>query len=106
MPEKRRFQRKKRRLTVEFEWNKEDCTGFTYDLSPTGIFVRSIRIPPLGSGLKVTLFLPNKTEILLVGAVVRSYRVPPSLARAVPSGFCLRIIDRPPEEYLHFLLTL
>jgi hypothetical protein len=106
MPEKRRFPRKKRRLTVEFTLNKADCTGFTYDLSPSGIFVRSIRIPRLGARLKVRLFLPNSKEIPLEGAVVRSFRVPPSLARAIPSGFCLKILERPPEEYLQFLASL
>lgn len=103
MAEKRQFPRKRRRLTVEFHWNKTACTGFTYDISPSGIFVRSIRIPRLGTRLRVRIVLPDAKEIPLAGAVVRSFRVPPSLARSVPSGFCLKIMERPPEEFLQLL---
>jgi PilZ domain len=106
MTDKRQFPRKKRRLTVEFNWNKSPCTGFTYDLSVSGIFVRSIRIPRLGTRLKIVLFLPNAKEVPLVGSVVRSFRVPSSLARTIPSGFCLRIVERPPEDYLQFLASI
>jgi hypothetical protein len=106
MPERRKFARKKRRLTVEFQWNNAECTGFTYDISPTGIFVRSIRIPGLGMRLKSRVLLPNAKQVHLVGTVVRALRVPTSLARAVPSGFGLTMLERPPEEYLQFLATL
>lgn len=106
MPERRKFPRKKRRLTVEFQLNNAECTGFTYDISPTGIFVRSVRIPGLGMRLKSRVLLPNAKQVLLVGTVVRALRVPTSLARAVPSGFGLNMVERPPEEYFRFLATL
>ena len=106
MPDKRQYPRKKRRLTVEFTWNKTACTGFTYDMSLSGIFVRSIRIPRLGTKLRIRLLLPNEIKIPIVGAVVRSFRVPPALARSVPSGFCLKILERPPEEFLQFLAAV
>jgi hypothetical protein len=106
MRKERQYPRKKRRLTVEFNWDNSPCTGFTYDLSPSGIFVRSVRIPPLGTRLKAILFLPNAAEIRIVGAVVRSYRVPSSLARTIPSGFCLKILETPPESYLQFLASI
>ncbi len=105
MPEKRRFPRKKRRLTVEFEWNNAPCTGFTYDISAIGMFVRSTRLPKPGSRIRVTLLLPGERQLSIRGVVVRSFRVPPSLARVIPSGFCLRLLDRP-EEYLQFLAAL
>ena len=106
MPERRKFARKKRRLTVEFQWNNHESTGFTYDVSPTGMFVRSVRIPGLGMRLKSRVLLPNARQINLVGTVVRALRVPTSLARAVPSGFGLTMLERPPEEYLQYLATL
>jgi len=104
MPEKRRFPRKKRRLTVEFEWDKAPCVGFTYDLSAIGMFVRSTRLPKPGSRLRVKVLLPDERHLSLRAVVVRSFRVPSSLARVIPSGFCLRLLDRP-EEYLQFLAT-
>lgn len=106
MPEKRKFPRKKRRLTVEFRLNNAECTGFTYDISPTGMFIRSVRIPGLGMRLKSRVLLPNAKPIHVVGTVVRALRVPTSLARAVPSGFGLHMVERPPEEYFQFLATL
>ncbi|MGH9364940.1 MAG: PilZ domain-containing protein [Thermoanaerobaculia bacterium] len=106
MPERRKFERKKRRLTVEFQWNNHESTGFTYDISPTGMFVRSVRIPGLGMRLKSRLLLPNAKPVHLVGTVVRALRVPTSLARAVPSGFGFRMVEQPPEEYFQFLATL
>ena len=106
MPDKRQFARKKRRLTVEFHWNKTACMGFTYDISLTGIFIRSIRIPTPGTRLKIRIVQPNAKEIPIVGAVVRSFRVPSALARSVPSGFCLKILESPPEEFLQLLAAI
>lgn len=103
MPEKRQWPRKRRRLTVEFKWDKATCTGFTYDISPSGVFVRSTRIPKVGTRLAIKMFLPDETVVPIAGVVVRSFRVPVSLARVIPSGFCLRILDRAPEPYLRFL---
>jgi hypothetical protein len=103
MPEKRRWPRKRRRLTVEFRWDKATCTGFTYDISPSSVFVRSARIPKVGTRLAMRMFLPDETEVPILGAVVRSFRVPASLARVIPSGFCLKILERAPEPYLRYL---
>jgi len=105
MPEKRRFPRKRRRLTVEFEWEKTHCTGFTYDISPSGIFVRATRFPKPGARLCATLVLPDETQLQIRGTVVRTFRVPSSLARLIPSGFSLRLTERP-EKYLQFLAAL
>jgi hypothetical protein len=106
MPEKRRTPRKKRRLTVAFTWETRACTGFTYDISASSIFVRSVRIPKVGTRLMVTLILPDESQVPILGAVLRSFRVPGSLARVIPSGFCLRILERPPESFLSFLATI
>jgi hypothetical protein len=103
MPEKRRWPRKRRRLTVEFRWDKATCTGFTYDISPSSLFVRTGRIPKVGTRLAIKMILPDETLVPIVGVVVRSFRVPSSLARVIPSGFCLKILERAPESYLRFL---
>jgi hypothetical protein len=105
MAERRTFARKKRRFLVEFSLLGASCTGFTYDFSPTGIFVRSIRLPNPGTFLTANLHLAAGKRIALCGKVVRSFRVPSALARHVPSGFSMRLSDTP-EDYFQFFATL
>lgn len=105
MAERRSFARKKRRFLVEFSLQGASCTGFTYDVSPTGIFVRSIRLPPPGTILTASLHLPEGKRIAVRGKVIRSFRVPPALSRLIPSGFSIRLSESP-EDYFQFLATL
>lgn len=105
MAERRSFARKKRRFLVEFSLLGANCTGFTYDVSPTGIFVRSIRLPNPGTFLTANLHLSEGRRIIVRGKVVRSFRVPASLARMVPSGFSMKLSDTP-EDYFQLLATL
>ena len=105
MAERRGFARKKRRFLVEFSLRGAACTGFTYDVSPTGIFVRSIRLPDPRTFLTANLHLPHGKSLSVRGKVVRSFRVPPTLARLVPSGFSMILSDSP-EDYFQFLATL
>lgn len=106
MPEKRVLPRKRRRLTVEFLWNRTACTGFTYDISPSSLFIRSARIPSIGTRLPIRIILPDETQIPILGAVTRSFRVPASLARVIPSGFCLKILHRTPESFRNYLASI
>jgi hypothetical protein len=105
MAEKRRFPRKRRRLPVEFVWEKTPCTGFTYDISSAGIFVRATRFPKPGAEISATLVLPGEKPVKVLGIVVRTFRVPASLTRLIPSGFSLRLTEQP-EEYLAFLAAI
>lgn len=105
MSERRGFGRKKRRFLVEFKLRGAQCTGFTYDISPTGIFVRSVRLPEPGTFMSADLHLPQGKRLTVRGKVVRSFRVPASLARLVPSGFSMKLSESP-EDYFQFLSTL
>jgi hypothetical protein len=105
MAERRTFARKKRRFLVEFKLQGSSCTGFTYDVSPNGIFVRSIRLPIPGTFLTANLHLTAGKRIAVRGKVVRSFRVPAALARLVPSGFSMKLSDTP-EDYFQFFATL
>ena len=102
---KRAFERKKRRLLVEFSLDETHHSGFTYDVSPIGIFVRSSRLPELGKALALNVHLPDGKRVVLRGKVVRSFRVPAALSRLIPSGFALELSDSP-EDYFQFLATL
>lgn len=105
MADRRGFERRKRRFLVEFTVGGAPCTGFTNDVSPSGIFVRSVRLPDPGTSVTVNLHLPDGRRIDLRGRVVRSFRVPPQLSRLIPSGFAIQLTDTP-EEYFQFFATL
>lgn len=103
--ERRSFARKKRRFLVEFNLRGSACTGFTYDISPSGIFVRSIRLPDPGTFMTANLHLPDGKRVLVRGRVIRSFRVAAALSRLIPSGFSIRLSESP-EEYYQFLASL
>ena len=105
MRQQRAFERKKRRLLVEFTIDGAHYSGFTNDVSPTGIFVRASRLPDLDKPISVTLHLPEGKHVTLRGRVVRSFRVPATLSRVIPSGFAIQLSDSP-EDYFQFLATL
>ena len=105
MAERRLFPRVKKRIFVSFDVGRHSAEGFTYDISPTGIFVRSVHFPRPGTQLKIRLKPPVGQRILLHGTVVRTYRVPARLTAFVPSGFSVRLLH-PPEEYFQLLARL
>ena len=104
MAERRRFPRIKKRILVSFQHGAQAGEGFTNDLGPTGIFVRTIFFPKPGSVLRIRLKSPAG-QIALRATVVRSYKVPMRLAAYVPSGFIVRVID-PPNAYFELLARL
>lgn len=105
MPQYPPTSRRKCRHLVE--WRKEGvvCTGFTQDISPTGMFVRTTFIPDNGESITLRLLVRAGRKMRLHGTVVRSYRVPANLRRYVASGFAVRLDDAP-EEYFELLASL
>jgi hypothetical protein len=105
MPEYPPSNRRKRRYLVE--WQKDDyvCTGFTENISPTGIFVRSTHIPELGLTVSLKLLLPEGQKLRVRGTVVRSYLAPANLRRFIPSGYGVRL-NEAPEAYFQLLARL
>ncbi len=97
--------RQKRRFLVEFELAGERCTGFTYDISPTGLFVRASRMPKLGQSVKAAIHIPGGREIAVTGKVARIFRAGGALSRVVPSGFALQVSGQS-EDYLRFVSAL
>ncbi len=117
MPEKRRAARIKKRLAILVDraaplstdlssTQGSTYTGFTYDFSSTGIFVRAMHIPNSGTLISARLSLPDGNRISLRGKVVRSFRAPPDLRHLVANGFYLRVTETPPEDYFRFLESL
>jgi PilZ domain len=105
MIQKRFSTRRKRRYLVEWIAEEIVCTGFTEDISPTGIFVRSAFIPRVGAVLAMQLLLPDGGKLKVRGRVVRSHRVPQQMRSVYPSGFAIRLSEAP-EEYFRLLASL
>ncbi|HEV8610509.1 MAG TPA: PilZ domain-containing protein [Thermoanaerobaculia bacterium] len=105
MPEYPPTSRRKCRYLVEWRRWGTLCTGFTHDISPTGLFIRTMYIPDNKESVTVRLLVRAGYKLRLRGTVVRSYRVPSSLRRYVASGFGVRL-DEAPEEYFQLLANL
>lgn len=105
MPEYAPSNRQKRRYSVDWQMENSGCAGFTKDISPTGIFVRSTHIPDVGATIVFQLLVPGGLKLRMRATVVRTYRVPQNLRLYIASGFGVRLIDAP-EEYFHILARL
>ncbi len=96
--ERRETKRKARRVQVKF-WDVADQdarTGYTINVSPTGLFVGTNR--PLPPGRKVRLSISiDDDELSLDGIVVHAARVSPLLQRLRPSGMGVRFDGEHPE---------
>jgi hypothetical protein len=106
MSEKRSAPRKKKRIVVDFDTTTSKTTGFTHDLSRTGLFIRTIRIPQIGKILRAVLHLPDGKHMTVEGTVVRSFKAPAMLRSLLPSGFALRVSPKDSPEYDAFASTL
>ena len=105
MKEKRASPRQRLRMIVNFETAGWRTTGITHDVSRTGIFVRTIRIPRVGSEVTLNVHLAEGREVELSGKVMRSYSAPGTLRFVVPSGFGIRL-GRNSEGYRAFVVAL
>lgn len=96
--ERRSNNRKARRVEVQF-WGAADQdprSGYTINVSPTGVFVGTSR--PLPPGRKVRLSISiDEQEMTLAGTVVHAARVSPLLQRLRPSGMGIRFDREHPE---------
>jgi len=105
MADKRVFPRLKKRIVVDFSVEGEQHSGFTHDLSYTGFFIVTTRLPGPGTAVMATLHLPDGKRIVLNGHVVRARRVPPQLRDSMANGFSMQI-DGYSEEFTRFVASL
>lgn len=105
MTEKRVFPRRGRRLLVEFSHDGTVRTGFTRDISHTGMFVATTHVPPHGQVVEVKLAVPSGRKISVSGRVVRARVTSLSMAQTDPSGFSLQV-DGYHEEFFQYLSSL
>ncbi|MCI0570352.1 MAG: pilus assembly protein PilZ [Myxococcaceae bacterium] len=101
MAEKRCNRRHPRRFTVRFGEEALTHTGFSADVSPEGIFVASLHLPPLDA--RVHLEIQTSGGTVCREAVVRRHRVvPPSLRTLSRQGFGARFLT--PDELFGLLV--
>ncbi|MBT0663844.1 PilZ domain-containing protein [Geobacter pelophilus] len=92
MAEKRYIKRHRRRFALRFGEQEATRLGFTEDISPEGMFIKTTNIYPPGMLIKVTLTLPDEKSISVMGKVMWAKRVPPQMARLVKkAGFGIKI---------------
>lgn len=76
-------------------------TGFTQDISETGLFITASQLPRLGSTITVKLESGSAPPASVMGEVVRHVTVPPELRSVKRHGFGLRLLsDRGPVHAL------
>lgn len=91
--ERRRFRRKRVRMRVTYwqEGNDKRSNAYTFDASKGGMYIEAAGPPAAGERFHLELTLPDGS-FYSEGIVVRSVRVPQSVAAVKKSGFALRII--------------
>lgn len=97
---RRHNQRAKRRMMVRFGTQGAHHTGFTKDISETGLFIRTNTVSRPGTTLQVEIAFPEQT-FLLWARVVWAKKVPPQLAHLMDCGMGVCFID-PPADWLEF----
>ena len=96
--ERRLSKRKVRRVQVRF-WDtadEEPRSGYTINVSPTGLFVGTNQPLPPGRKVRLTIVLDER-ELTLDGVVIHAARVSPLLQRQRPSGMGVRFDQDHPE---------
>ena len=86
------------REPIEPEWRS--C--FTHDISVSGIFIESSRIPR-SEKVEIEVVMPGEKTVRMVGQLVRGTRVPAKLLRVAKGGFAVRLLEASPEWYEYCL---
>lgn len=92
MAEQRLVKRLRRRVALRFGIDEATQLGFTEDISPEGLFIKTPNVAAPGSRLTVTLILQDDWTVTFVGRVMWAKKVPAQMIRVVKkSGLGLKI---------------
>ncbi|MCP3981744.1 MAG: pilus assembly protein PilZ [bacterium] len=98
--EKRRTERARRRLMVKFGQTKADKTGFTKNLSATGLSVKTNSVFKPGTTIQIVVDFQERA-FTMWGRVCWAKKVPPQLSHVLDCGMGIQFVD-PPEDFLEF----
>jgi hypothetical protein len=90
--EKRRHRRYARRFRVKFGEKTFGQTGFTSDVSATGMFIVTQPVPKLGTRLHVEVSMDNDRLVYFDGVVTRMALVAPELRSVMKGGMGIRYL--------------
>ncbi len=90
--EKRKNRRYSKRFKVRFGVKELSATGFTNDISATGMFVVTTAMMSLGSRVHVEVTMDANEKLFFEGAVARLTLVAPELRQIMKGGFGLRFL--------------
>ena len=102
--EKRTWPRFRSEVIVSFQDGDSESAGVTWDVSRAGMFVRSSKMPEVGSKLMVRMRFSEDRQLVLQGRVVRCFSAPALVRHLFPTGFGLEIGGT--ELYRNFVGTL
>lgn len=92
--------RARRRMMVRYGTNGPEKTGFTGNVSESGLFLRTNMVLAPGTMLQLEIQFPERNWSLW-GRVVWAKKVPPQLAHVLECGMGVCFVD-PPEDWLDF----
>ena len=92
--ERRRAARRRAHYKVRFWGQDLDANGFVTDVSNTGLFIETRKLPPAGARLHLEIYL-TETPFLAEGEVARVQNVPASIAAVRANGFGVRLVTWP-----------
>lgn len=86
MPEKRIKGRRFKRLRLKYGVLKPERFSFTEDISPDGLFIKTVRPLLPGEKVKVELYAPENKTVQIEGYVKWIKRIPPGLIHLKKKG--------------------
>ena len=102
MPEKRQFERTRRRVTCELVCEGRRFNGIALDLSPRGLFVKTNATADPGARVRATLRGPGGLIAEVEAVVARKRQVPSRLASVETGGVGLKL-ESASEAYYRLL---
>ncbi len=96
--------RKRKRISVRFGPKDLESTGFTMDISPEGLSIKTNRVLPIRTSLMLEITIDGKSMVAQ-GEVKWAKKAAPSLIQSVHSGMGIRLtkISEGLREYLQAL---
>ena len=104
MSDRRAAPRYKAEVLVDFSPSDSKTTGITFDISLSGMFVRTSRLPKEGQQLLATLRFPDGRQLLIQGEVVRTFHPSALLRGLLPTGFAMTVKNN--ESYKRFVASV
>lgn len=102
-PERKRVTtRERKRLMVRFGVSKPERTGFTKNISETGLFINTNQVLRPGTMLAVEVHFSDRT-FSHWARVVWAKQVPAQLAHVVECGMGIRFMDPAPDWGEYYL---